>query len=58
MHTDYTSRHVSEASATESTGRLPVSSLSSVLLAVAWIEPSGSSLAEPDETRYAEIPRR
>ncbi|HEX4441696.1 MAG TPA: phospholipid carrier-dependent glycosyltransferase [Thermoanaerobaculia bacterium] len=28
-----------------------------VLLAVVWIEPFGSSLAEPDETRYAEIPR-
>ena len=28
-----------------------------VLLAVVWIDPSGSSLAEPDETRYAEIPR-
>jgi len=28
-----------------------------VLLAVVWIEPRGSSLAEPDETRYAEIPR-
>lgn len=28
-----------------------------VLLAVVWIEPPGSSLAEPDETRYAEIPR-
>jgi 4-amino-4-deoxy-L-arabinose transferase-like glycosyltransferase len=28
-----------------------------LLAAVVWIEPSGSSLAEPDETRYAEIPR-
>jgi 4-amino-4-deoxy-L-arabinose transferase-like glycosyltransferase len=28
-----------------------------VLLAVVWIDPTGSSLAEPDETRYAEIPR-
>jgi len=28
-----------------------------VLLAVVWIEPTGSWLAEPDETRYAEIPR-
>jgi 4-amino-4-deoxy-L-arabinose transferase-like glycosyltransferase len=28
-----------------------------MLLAVAWIEPRGSGLAEPDETRYAEIPR-
>src|SRR5262245_50108885 len=28
-----------------------------VLLAVVWIEPRGSGLAEPDETRYAEIPR-
>jgi 4-amino-4-deoxy-L-arabinose transferase-like glycosyltransferase len=27
------------------------------LMIVAWIEPSGSGLAEPDETRYAEIPR-
>ena len=27
------------------------------LLAVVWLEPSGSRLAEPDETRYAEIPR-
>jgi 4-amino-4-deoxy-L-arabinose transferase-like glycosyltransferase len=27
------------------------------LLAVVWLEPSGSGLAEPDETRYAEIPR-
>ena len=28
-----------------------------VLLAVIWLEPRGSALAEPDETRYAEIPR-
>ncbi len=28
-----------------------------LLLAVVWLEPSGSGLAEPDETRYAEIPR-
>jgi len=28
-----------------------------LLLAVTWIEPKGSGLAEPDETRYAEIPR-
>jgi 4-amino-4-deoxy-L-arabinose transferase-like glycosyltransferase len=28
-----------------------------LLLAVVWIEPPGSPLAEPDETRYAEIPR-
>ncbi|HEV7502642.1 MAG TPA: glycosyltransferase family 39 protein, partial [Vicinamibacteria bacterium] len=28
-----------------------------VLAAVFWIEPRGSGLAEPDETRYAEIPR-
>lgn len=28
-----------------------------LLLAIAWIEPRGSGLAEPDETRYAEIPR-
>ena len=28
-----------------------------VLLAVVWLEPRGSALAEPDETRYAEIPR-
>jgi 4-amino-4-deoxy-L-arabinose transferase-like glycosyltransferase len=28
-----------------------------LLLAVAWIEPRGSGLAEPDETRYAEISR-
>ena len=27
------------------------------LLAVVWLEPAGSVLAEPDETRYAEIPR-
>ena len=27
------------------------------LLAVVWLEPAGSGLAEPDETRYAEIPR-
>ncbi len=27
------------------------------LIAVAWLEPSGARLAEPDETRYAEIPR-
>ncbi len=27
------------------------------LLAVVWLEPAGSRLAEPDETRYAEIPR-
>ncbi len=27
------------------------------LLAVIWLEPAGSRLAEPDETRYAEIPR-
>ncbi len=28
-----------------------------LLAAVLWLEPAGSSLAEPDETRYAEIPR-
>ena len=28
-----------------------------LLAAVVWFEPAGSSLAEPDETRYAEIPR-
>ena len=28
-----------------------------LLVAVIWLEPSGSGLAEPDETRYAEIPR-
>src|SRR6202521_5506882 len=28
-----------------------------LLLAIAWIEPRRSGLAEPDETRYAEIPR-
>lgn len=28
-----------------------------LLAAVVWLEPAGSSLAEPDETRYAEIPR-
>ncbi|MGH9399726.1 MAG: ArnT family glycosyltransferase [Thermoanaerobaculia bacterium] len=28
-----------------------------LLAAVIWLEPAGSSLAEPDETRYAEIPR-
>jgi 4-amino-4-deoxy-L-arabinose transferase-like glycosyltransferase len=28
-----------------------------LLAAVVWLEPRGSSLAEPDETRYAEIPR-
>jgi 4-amino-4-deoxy-L-arabinose transferase-like glycosyltransferase len=28
-----------------------------LLLAMVWLEPAGSGLAEPDETRYAEIPR-
>ncbi len=28
-----------------------------LLIAVIWLEPAGSGLAEPDETRYAEIPR-
>jgi 4-amino-4-deoxy-L-arabinose transferase-like glycosyltransferase len=28
-----------------------------LLLATVWLEPPGSGLAEPDETRYAEIPR-
>ena len=28
-----------------------------LLTAVVWLEPAGSFLAEPDETRYAEIPR-
>jgi len=28
-----------------------------LLLSIVWLEPSGSGLAEPDETRYAEIPR-
>ena len=28
-----------------------------LLAAVVWIEPGGSWLAEPDETRYAEVPR-
>ncbi len=28
-----------------------------LLLAIVWLEPAGSGLAEPDETRYAEIPR-
>lgn len=28
-----------------------------LLAAVVWVEPKGSALAEPDETRYAEIPR-
>ena len=28
-----------------------------LLLAAVWLEPRGSALAEPDETRYAEIPR-
>ncbi len=28
-----------------------------LLLLVVWLEPPGSSLSEPDETRYAEIPR-
>ncbi len=28
-----------------------------LVAAVAWFEPAGSGLAEPDETRYAEIPR-
>jgi len=27
------------------------------LIVVVWLEPAGSGLAEPDETRYAEIPR-
>ncbi len=28
-----------------------------LLAAMVWLEPAGSRLAEPDETRYAEIPR-
>jgi 4-amino-4-deoxy-L-arabinose transferase-like glycosyltransferase len=28
-----------------------------LLVAVVWLQPDGSGLAEPDETRYAEIPR-
>jgi 4-amino-4-deoxy-L-arabinose transferase-like glycosyltransferase len=28
-----------------------------LLAAMVWMEPAGSGLAEPDETRYAEIPR-
>ena len=28
-----------------------------LLAAMVWLEPAGSGLAEPDETRYAEIPR-
>jgi 4-amino-4-deoxy-L-arabinose transferase-like glycosyltransferase len=57
MISDYTFRRVSDGSRTESTGRLPVLVALLVLLAVVWIEPPGSPLAEPDETRYAEIPR-
>lgn len=37
-------------------GRLLLAALAAVVLAV-WLEPSGSWLAEPDEPRYAEIPR-
>jgi 4-amino-4-deoxy-L-arabinose transferase-like glycosyltransferase len=44
-----------EGESTEKRGPVLVALL--ILLAVVWIEPRGSSLAEPDETRYAEIPR-
>ena len=38
------------------TDALLVAALAALLLAV-WLEPAGSWLAEPDEARYAEIPR-
>lgn len=37
--------------------RLPFAAALVLLTAVVWLEPSGTPLAEPDEVRYAEIPR-
>jgi len=46
-----------EELAARTPGRRPLLAALLALLAVVWLEPSGSRLAEPDETRYAEIPR-
>ncbi|MEP6994763.1 MAG: phospholipid carrier-dependent glycosyltransferase [Acidobacteriota bacterium] len=43
--------------ASPSSGERTLLAVLLLLCAVAWIEPRGSGLAEPDETRYAEIPR-
>jgi 4-amino-4-deoxy-L-arabinose transferase-like glycosyltransferase len=37
--------------------RLPFTAALVLLTAVVWLEPRGTPLAEPDEARYAEIPR-
>ena len=46
-----------EAIPARPTGSRSLAAAFVVLLAVVWLEPRGSGLAEPDETRYAEIPR-
>ena len=48
---------IDAAPASSSAGQRVLFAALLLLLAVAWIEPRGSGLAEPDETRYAEIPR-
>jgi 4-amino-4-deoxy-L-arabinose transferase-like glycosyltransferase len=46
-----------EELADASPGRRTLLAALFALLAVVWLEPAGSRLAEPDESRYAEIPR-
>ncbi len=46
-----------EVLAAKAPGRRTLLAALLALLAVVWLEPPGSRLAEPDETRYAEIPR-
>ena len=46
-----------EELAAKTPGRRTLLAALFALLAVVWLEPPGSRLAEPDETRYAEIPR-
>ena len=46
-----------EAAADRTGGERVLSAALLLLAAVILLEPAGSSLAEPDETRYAEIPR-
>ena len=41
----------------EASFRLPFAAALALLSAVVWLEPAAAPLAEPDEARYAEIPR-
>ena len=48
---------IDAAAASANAGERVLLAVLLLLVAVFWLEPSGSGLAEPDETRYAEIPR-